>query len=143
MEHRDYHIGPGAVSLLLVIVVVGMSILGLLAMISARGDFKLTERSIGFVVSEYAAAAEAEARLAELDGILSEASVSASDDEYLKLVSEMLPEGMTLEERTVSWCVESDGGRDLVCEVEILPLGADERYRWVSHIFEAASNDAF
>ena len=41
MKRREIHIGPGAPSLLLVVVVVGMSVLGLLALMSARSDAKL------------------------------------------------------------------------------------------------------
>ena len=46
MKRRGITIGPGAPSLLRVVVVVTMSILGLLALMSARSDMQLAQRSL-------------------------------------------------------------------------------------------------
>ena len=124
MREREYRIGPGAVSLLLVVVVASMSVLGLLALIHARGDCSLTERATALMESEYAVSAEAERKLAQLDATLAECALSAENDaSYLQAVSAALPEGMELTERTVRWEEALENGRRLVCMVEILPLG--------------------
>lgn len=146
MKQREYRIGPGAASLLLVVVVVSMSVLGLLALINARGDYKLTQRAEAFVVSEYAASVEAEAAVAELDGILAEYARTAQEDkEYLLAVSGALPESMQINGRTVSWEHPADNGRALKCAVEISPLGSEVRYAWKEHVFiaETGMDDVF
>ena len=138
MKQRDYRIGPGAASLLLVVVVVSMSVLGLLALINARGDYKLTERAEAFVLSEYEAAVQAEKALSGLDGVLSECARAAQDDEaYLLAVKSALPEGMQMNENTVFWEQLADDGRVLRCAVEICPLGSETRYEWTEHVFVA------
>lgn len=144
MRDREYRIGPGAVSLLLLVVVVSLSVLGLLALISARGDYKLTDRAEQFVVSEYSVSAEAEYTLAELDAILVRCAGEAADDEaYLKAVEALLPEEMQMDERTVYWQKESVDRRTMVCEVEILPLGSQQRFIRKVFRFEAMASDFF
>ena len=98
MRDREYRIGPGAVSLMLVVVVVSMSVLGLLALISSKGDCALRERAMMFVTSEYSASARAEEMLAQLDEVLMNAAVNAVDEKsYLEAISEKLPEEMRTE----------------------------------------------
>ena len=143
MRDREYRIGPGAVSLLLVVVVVSMSALGLLALISARGDYRLTEKSAEVILSEYEAAAEAERAFAELDALLTDSRTAADDNEYLMMVEKALPEGMTLEGRIVSWEERSEGGRMLLCEAEILPMDSLERYTRKTFMFMASGNEEF
>lgn len=138
MKDREYHIGPGAVSLLLVIVVVSMSVLGLLSLISARGDYKLTERAVTLAVAENTASAQSEADLAALDALLAGAEADAQDEEdYLARVGASLPENMCLNERVVSWEQASPGGRTLYCEAEIAPMGELPRVGWKMHMFAA------
>ena len=144
MKHREYRIGPGAASLLLVVVVVSMSALGLLALINARGDQKLTERGVQFAQAEYEASARAERRLAELDGVLARCAQRAvSDEEYKRLVLEALPDGMKMEGNTVSWMQKVEYGRILNCAVEVKPLEAQARYVWKQHMFVAPEAASF
>ena len=137
MRQKEYHIGPGAVSLLLIVVVVSMSVLGLLSLVSARGDYMLTERSKEFAVSERNAAVNAERSLARLDAVLLDC---AESEEYFKAVAERLPEGMTMDECIVRWTEQVDDARTLVCEVEILQPGEAQRFIWRKHVF---SSDSF
>ena len=142
MKEREYHVGPGAVSLLLIIVVVSMSVLGLLSLISARSDFKLTERAKAFAVAEFTAAAEAEKAVAALDELLYECAKSCDDENsYISAVGSSLPEEMKLDGRNISWSEECEGGRVLMCAVEILPVDSDERFMWTKHAFEALDGD--
>lgn len=138
MRDREYHIGPGAVSLLLVIVVVSMSVLGLLALISARSDYKLTERSTAFAVAENTASANAQASVSALDEILANsAEISEDDAGYLAAIQASLPQNMRLEGRIIGWEEHVEGGRTLFCEVEVLPLGNESRFAWNLHTFIA------
>lgn len=144
MRHREYHIGPGAVSLLLIIVVVSMSVLGLLSLMSARSDYRLTERARDFAVAERAASAAAERRLAELDGILAVCAASGEDDAaYEAAVRGMLPEDMQMDGSMISWEESAVGGRVLKCAVELLPQGSDVRYAWSEHVFNAVEHEEY
>ena len=111
MKRRGVTIGPGAPSLLLVVVVIAMSVLGLLALMSARSDAQLTRRSLEYTVAEYERAAQAERSLAQLDGVL---AACAGEADYLAAVSRRLPEGMTLDGRVVRWTESGDTGRSPV-----------------------------
>lgn len=142
MKQRNYRIGPGAASLLLVVVIVSMSVLGLLALISARNDYKLTQRAAEFTVAEYTASAQAERTLALLDGILLSSREDTQDDEeYLRVLAEVLPEGLTLSGRIVSWEESSDSGRTLMCAVEMLPLTEKKRFSWKTHAFVSVADE--
>ncbi len=138
MKRRSFYIGPGAASLLLVIVTVSMSVLGLLSLMSARSDEKLMQRSRDFVTAEYETAAQAERSLAALDAVLADcARDTGGDADYLALVAEKLPEGMTLTGRDVAWTQTGEAGRGLRCAVALAPWGEEPRYTWLEHRFGA------
>ena len=125
--------GPGAASLILIVVILSMSVLGMLALMNARNDSRLSRRSVEVIAAGYALNDRAERRLAELDAVAAACAGSAKDDEaYLEAVAESLPEDMRMEGRLVSWTLE-DGLRTLSCGVELLPLGGAERLRWREH----------
>ena len=138
MKRRGVTIGPGAPSLLLVVVVIAMSVLGLLALMSARSDAQLTRHSLEYTVAEYERAAQAERSLAQLDGVL---AACAGEEEYLAAVSRQLSEGMTLDGRVVRWTESGDTGRSLCCAVELQEDGAKTRFRWLEHQFIANEID--
>ena len=136
--------GPGAASLILIVVILSMGVLGMLALMNARNDARLSNRSAEVVAAGFELNDQAERRLAELDSVLELcASVSDSDALYLAAVAGRLPEGMLLDadSRVVSW-EHSDGLRTLSCEVELLPLGGEERYSWRTHRLTAITEDA-
>ena len=138
MKRRGVTIGPGAPSLLLVVVVVAMSVLGLLALMSARSDAQLARRSLEYTEAEYERAAQAERSLAQLDGVL---AACAGEEDYLAAVSRQLPQGMTLDGRVVRWTESGEKGRSLCCAVELAKEGAQSRFRWVEHQFMADETD--
>ncbi len=136
MKRRSFYIGPGAASLLLVIVVVSMSILGLLALMSARSDERLMGRSRDFVTAEYETAAVAERRLAELDAVAAECARLASDDAaFLEMLAQNLPEGVDMDGRVIRWEEASDTGRTLSCAVQVSEFGEAPRLMWAEHVF--------
>ena len=133
MNRKDYHIGPGAASLMLIVVVMSMSVLGILAMMNARSDNRLSMRGAEVAEQAYGLSSAAERSVAALDAVLVQCADQAEDDEgWLALVAEMLPEGMTLSDRTVTW-TEEGGERKLVCAVELNELGEETRMRWTEH----------
>ena len=72
--------GPGAASLILIVVLLSMSVLGMLALMNARSDSRLSRRSVQVAQAGYALNAEAEAQLAKLDAIAAHYARVAEDD---------------------------------------------------------------
>ena len=70
MNQREYRIGPGAASLMLLVVVLSMSALGMLAMMSARSDESLSLRSQDVARQVAELNVSAEQSLARLDAVL-------------------------------------------------------------------------
>ena len=68
-----------------------------------------------------------------LDALLVNAQKDAGSMEaYLERVAELLPEGMTLEEDTITWTEPLDN-RNLKCIVQLTPPGEKLRTKWISH----------
>ena len=133
MNKRKVALGPGAASLILIIVVLSLCMMAMLTQISARNDYNLCARSTEMVQRVYELNARSEQKLAELDALLAAAQKDAGDMEaYLEKVEELLPEGMTLEEDRVTWTEPLDN-RNLECIVLLLPPGEKQRARWISH----------
>ena len=136
-------IGPGAASLILIVVILSMGVLGMLALMNARNDARLSSRSTAVVVAGYELNDRAERKLAELDGVVAEcAALSDGDDAYLTAVRGRLPEGMLMDGRMVTWS-ETDGLRTLSCAVEVLPLGDGQRLAWRTHRMTAVTEEVW
>lgn len=72
MKQHSSHMGVGASSILLILVVVSLTLFASLALIQARSDAALTEKTARSVAAFYGADARAQAMLAALDDALSE-----------------------------------------------------------------------
>ena len=133
--------GPGAASLILIVVILSMSVLGILALMNARNDMKLCERAVQVVQAGYELNAEAERKLASLDAIAAMyAAKSENDDDYGAAVRAFLPADMTMADRVISWTL-TDGLRTLDCAVSLNPLGEGQRFTWVNHRLTATTED--
>ena len=145
MNNRKIALGPGAASLILIVVILSMGVLGMLALMNARNDAQLSRRSIEVVAAGYALNDRAERSVAELDAVLARCAASTfSDEAYLAAVRGNLPDGMLMgqDDRIVSWEL-SDGLRTLSCAVEVLPLGGKERLSWREHRLTAVTEDVW
>ena len=131
---RKVALGPGAASLILIVVVLSLCMMAMLTQIGARNDYNLCKRSAEMVQHVYELNAQSEKKLAELDAVLIKAQQEAGSDKgaYLKKVEELLPEGMSMEEEQVTWTEPMDN-RKLECIVQLLPPGEKERTKWISH----------
>ncbi|MBR2853659.1 MAG: hypothetical protein IKE81_04955 [Clostridia bacterium] len=133
MNKRKVALGPGAASLILIVVVLSLCMMAMLTQISARNDINLCTRSAAMVQRVYELNAQSEQKLADLDAVLVEARKDADGmDAYLAKVAKALPEGMTLEKDQIRWTEPLDN-RNLECVVQLLPLEAKERTKWISH----------
>ena len=134
MNKRKVALGPGAASLILIVVVLALCMMAMLTQISARNDYNLCSRSAEMVQRVYELNALSEQKLSELDAILVSARKEAGDsmDAYLEKVEGLLPEDMSLEEDQITW-IEPLDNRNLECIVQLLPPGEKQRTKWISH----------
>ena len=142
MNKKNYiTMGPGAASLTLLVVMLSISVLGILSLVSSRNDARLSERSMDVAASVYELNVQAEEDLAALDAILAGcAKGAATDTEYMQKIRTTLPDDYDLEEREVSW-TRSDDQRTLDLTAQILPLGEDQRLRWIGHTMTAGMEE--
>ena len=131
---RKVALGPGAASLILIVVVLSLCMMAMLTQIGARNDFNLCKRSAEMVQRVYELNEQSERKLAELDSVLVKAQKEAGEnmEAYLEKVEALLPEGMSLDEEQVIWTEPLDN-RNLECIVQLLPPGEKERTKWISH----------
>ena len=133
MKNR-FRIGPGAASLVLMVVVVTMCVMEMLTLISARNDDRLTGRSLLMTEELYALNAAGERTYAELDALMVRAAAESTDDaDYLKHLEELLPQKAVLDGNVIRWS-ESGETRTLVCAVSVNGLRETKRSRWEEHI---------
>ena len=136
-------LGPGAASLILIVVILSMSVLGILALMNARSDSRLSRHSIEVIAAGYALSDAGERSLAKLDAAAARAAESADSDEaYARAVQDALPSGMTMDDREISW-TETDGYRTLECAVQLEELGAEPRLTWRTHRLTAITEGAW
>ena len=116
-------IGPGAASLILIAVTLSLSVLGILALMSARADLRLSERSRDVAVSVYALNARAQGILAEQDA----AALEGKTDFAAIAGEEAEAEG-----GAVSFTM-SDGEKTLDLSV-LLPEEPGAHAAWTRHV---------
>ena len=124
MNNRKIALGPGAASLILIVVVLALCMLSMLTLVTAKNDMHLAGRSAEMIRQVYELNSESERHLAELDAALVKAAGEAGEAE--------LPEMMTMEEDIVSW-TETKDNRHLDCQVRVKAPGEGKRTEWVSH----------
>ena len=133
MNKRKVALGPGAASLILIVVVLSLCMISMLTQIAARNDYNLCTRSAEMVQKVYELNAQSEEKLAQLDAVLVSARKETADMQaYLDKVKEHLPEGMKMEEDRVAWTEHLDN-RNLECIVQLLPIEDTQRAKWISH----------
>ena len=134
MNKRKIALGPGAASLILIVVVLSLCMLSMLAQIGSRNDFSLASRSADMITRVYELSDQSERRMAELDAILVRCRKEAGENQeaYLELVKQNLPEDMTLEEDLVSWTEPLDN-RTMNCQVKLAGPGEMPRAEWVNY----------
>ena len=133
MNKRKIALGPGAASLILIVVVLSLCMLAMLAQIGSRNDFSLASRSAQMITRVYELHDQSEHRYAELDAILVKCQAETTDrDAYLALVEENLPEDMYLDEDVVSWTEPLDN-RTMNCEVRLTDPGEMPRAEWITY----------
>ena len=133
MNKRKIAMGPGAASIILIVVVLSLCMLAMLSLIAAKNDDSLSVRSADMIEQVYSLSAQSERTLARLDAILARCMKDNPDGEaYLAAVEENLPEEMEIDGDLVSWS-EPMENRTLECTVRLLPPGSAYRTEWVAH----------
>ena len=127
MNERRMKMAPGAAMLILILVVLTVSMLGVLTLMSARGDLTLSERSARLTEATCRLNAQAERTLAQLDAL----NAACGGDETA------LPEGVTLDAQGTFVWREEVNGRALECAAVRTPQGV----RWTEHRLLAQTED--
>ena len=130
---RKIALGPGAASLILIVVALSLCMMSMLTIIAAKNDYSLCSRSSSMIERVFALSAQSERKMAELDQVLIACRKDHPDMEsYLSAVEENLPEGMSLEEDQVTWTEPLDN-RVMECIVQLNDPSEETRMTWVSH----------
>ena len=136
--------GMGASSVLMIFVVLCLTTFGILSLVSAQADLRLTRKSQETVSAYYTADARTEALIAALDTALLEACGQAvTQEEYTARIDALLAdiaEAALQDDGTVLLTVPVQD-RLLYTVVEITPLTAPVRYRIVSRRVETADGE--
>lgn len=129
MKKMRYRVGPGAASLLLIVVVLCLAVLGILTWTSARADLRLSQRDWEMVCSYYYADAGAQEMLSRVDEALARARLGAENwEDYLARVDEALPEGVSREGSQIVYSQEAGADRSLNVRLELTDLAEARRY---------------
>ncbi len=137
----------GASSVLMIFIVLCLTAFGVLSLVSARADLRLTDKTAD-AAQEYHSA---DARTDQLLSLIDQKLAAARDDAsrlpaaeapagYTALLSASLSglEGVRLEDGRIFLTVSMTDGREIRTELELLPLEEQERYRVVSRQLYAA-----
>ena len=133
--------GPGAASIILIVVILSMSVLALLSLVNARNDRHFSDRSAQVTEAVYALSARAEITYANLDALMAEQE-GTEKDQLADALAGVLPEGVSLEGDTLSW-VESDDLRDLECTVQITEEKGRYSISWIKHRMTMRTEDTW
>lgn len=134
MNKRKIAMGPGAASIILIIVTLSLCMLAMLSLISARNDANLSKRSANMIEQVYTLSSQSERSMARLDAVLVKCLKEnpADEESYWELISKNIPEGMELDEGYVYW-TEPLENRILECIAEIMPPDSKQRLKWAGH----------
>ena len=132
-------IGPGASTILMILVVLVMTMLGVLSLFSARSDMEMSERTFAASQEYYAAQTDFGLWLQETDQILENLRIASGGDAdvYAQLVFDQF--GAQVGE-TLSYRAPAGDTRFFCASVELLPLTEAERCAVSARWLEA--NDA-
>lgn len=132
-------IGPGASTILMILVVLVMTMLGVLSLFSARSDMEMSERTAVAAEEYYAAQTDFSLWLQETDQILVNlrAAAGGNGDNYAQLVFDQF--GARVGE-ALAYRAPVGETRFFCAEVELLPLSEADRYAVSARWLEA--NDA-
>lgn len=141
MKKNRLQIGPGAASLILIIVVLSLSVLGLLSLMSARNDLRLARRSVDVIGEVYSLNERAEETLAALDALVQEAWQDTGDKTaLLAAIEDRLTQGIRLENEQIVW-TEHGEGRRLLCAVRIDFAASRPMLCWSFHQIEVEQSE--
>lgn len=132
-------IGPGASTILMILVVLVMTMLGVLALFSARNDLEMSERTFEASETYYAAQEAFSFWLSEMDGTLQRlrAEAGADAEAYAQLVRAQFGVGVG---ESLAYRAPAGETRFFCATVELLPLSQAERCAVTERWLEA--NDA-
>lgn len=139
----------GASSVLMIFIVLCLTAFGVLSLVSARADLRLTNKTVDAAEEYHRADARTDELLSVIDQKLADACAQVSDlsaaeapARYTALLRDSLfaLEGVRLDGDRVFLTVSMSDGREIRTELELLPPGERDRYRVLSRQLYAAAD---
>ncbi len=139
----EYRVGPGASSLLLIFVAVCLTTVGILTLISALADSRMSDRSMAHTTAYYEATARAQREIGVLDGQLKSAREQARNDAFAyqnavkalagdQIAMKVEPEGDDAMQITFYVPIETDNHLEVAMRVPLQLTGP--RYQVVRQV---------
>ncbi len=132
-QDTQQRVGVGVSSVLMILVVLAMTALSLLAFGSARSNESMTRRNADVGVAYYAAADQAQRKLAEVDAVL---LLGAAENADLSWYQAQAPEGVEWleDEEGISFTYTTDAGDGHAIYVRGVVTDGPERFRIAEHL---------
>lgn len=126
----EYRVGVGASSILMIFIVLSLTTLGVLSFASARADLALSDRRQAQVEAYYAAEADAQALIAQIDEALYTAVQTPETYEASVRALESLDSAITVEE-DLSIVLALPVGASQLLTIRLVPGGAEGTARYI------------
>ncbi len=137
----SFSLGPGASSLILIFVVLNLTVLGMLALMTARNDLRFSQRSAEVIEAVYTLDDQAQRHAAEITALARQNASGAGDgDALISALSSQLPDGFAADGNAVTW-QESDGERVLDCALGISLIDGQVTTDWLRHTLTSTIGD--
>lgn len=129
---QEYRVGVGASSILMIFVVLSLTTLGVLSFASARANLTMATRRTAQVEAYYAAAAEAQCVLAEIDTAL--LAAQAEPETYYESVLALSDDRLAVsDDLTITFSLPVSATQKLEVIVRAEGPEAGERYALLAH----------
>lgn len=133
-QPSEYRVGVGASSILMIFIVLCLTTLGVLSFVSAKANLSLTDRRTQQVTAYYESNARADALIAEIDAIISEARKDAdSFEETLADRLNNLDDVVSFKDSVVSLRLPVGTTQALNIDLQVLAQDAALRYSVIRH----------
>lgn len=130
-----HRIGPGASTVLMILLVLCLTMLGALSLAAARNDLAITRRALVAERAYHSAQAEAAAQLAGLDARIADLRASSGDEAAFRSALEAL-EGYDAATGEIDLRLPVDDHRTLWLTLRVLPLDAARPFETIRNQIE-------
>lgn len=134
-QRQDYRVGVGASSILMIFIILCLTTLGVLSFASARANLQLTNRRQVQVEAYYAAEAEAQRLLAQVDAALLKArgTPDVPQEDAVKALAALDERITVARDLTVHITIHASESQDLCLTLRVNDVDVPARYTLIEH----------